>query len=60
MWELKLRPWDVAAGQLLLSEAGGCMSRIDGSPYTPGDVDMVAAANSELLQLMLEVLRGES
>lgn len=31
-WELKLWPWDVAAGALLVEEAGGCFSRFDGSP----------------------------
>ena len=41
-WELKLAPWDDAAGTLLVTEAGGRVSRIDGSPFTPGDVDLVA------------------
>jgi len=41
-WELKLSPWDTAAGVLLVAEAGGAVSRIDGSAYRPGDVDVVA------------------
>ncbi len=41
-WELKLSPWDTAAGVLLVEEAGGTVSRIDASAYTPGDVDLVA------------------
>lgn len=41
-WELKLSPWDTAAGVLLVAEAGGRVSRVDGSAYVPGDVDVVA------------------
>ena len=32
-WALKLKPWDVAAGTLLVREAGGVVSTFDGSPY---------------------------
>ena len=31
-WEMKLKPWDVAAGQLLVAEAGGRVSDFDGRP----------------------------
>lgn len=56
-WELKLSSWDTAAGILLIVEAGGRVSRIDGSPYRPGDIDIVATNGlihdelSSLLQL---------
>lgn len=33
-WELKLKPWDVAAGVLLVREAGGMVSGFDGSEYS--------------------------
>jgi myo-inositol-1(or 4)-monophosphatase len=49
MWELSLQPWDSAAGILLVTEAGGCVSRFDGSPYSPGDEDLLAAATPALL-----------
>ena len=29
-WEMKLKPWDVAAGQLIVTEAGGRVSDFDG------------------------------
>ncbi len=29
-WEFDLHSWDVAAGTLLVLEAGGCVTRIDG------------------------------
>ena len=32
-WELKLKPWDVAAGVLMVREAGGRVSTYDGSSY---------------------------
>ena len=32
-WELKLNPWDKAAGTLLVSEAGGRVSGITGEPF---------------------------
>lgn len=31
-WELSLAPWDVAAGSLLVREAGGCVTNLEGSP----------------------------
>ena len=34
----------VAAGALLITEAGGVVSRIDGSPWSPGSHDILAAA----------------
>lgn len=32
-WEFNLNPWDTAAGALLVTEAGGTMTRFDGSPF---------------------------
>ena len=32
-WEFNLNPWDTAAGALMVTEAGGKMSRFDGSPF---------------------------
>jgi len=29
-WELKLNPWDMAAGYLLVREAGGVVTTVDG------------------------------
>jgi myo-inositol-1(or 4)-monophosphatase len=52
MWELMLQAWDSAAGILLVTEAGGCVSRIDGRPFRPGDPDLLAAATPELLTVL--------
>ena len=35
-WELGLKPWDTAAGVLMITEAGGHVSRIDGDEYAYG------------------------
>ncbi len=40
-WELELKPWDVAAGMLIVQEAGGTATRLDGAPYHWGDDGMV-------------------
>lgn len=31
-WEYKLKPWDIAAGVLIVTEAGGKVTSLDGSP----------------------------
>ena len=54
-WEEGLRPWDVAAGVLLIEEAGGRISYYDGSPfkiYTPP----ILASNGLLHDAMMRVL----
>lgn len=42
-WELKLHPWDVAAGSLLVEEAGGRVSDLDGGPAPAGGHRIVAS-----------------
>jgi myo-inositol-1(or 4)-monophosphatase len=42
-WERPLNAWDMAAGSLLVEEAGGRVSRYDGSPYTAYDREIVAS-----------------
>jgi myo-inositol-1(or 4)-monophosphatase len=39
-WEIGLKPWDVAAGVLILLEAGGTVTSLDGSAFdmTKGDI----------------------
>lgn len=42
-WELGLKPWDVAAGMLIVREAGGTLTGGDGGPYRLGDETLVAS-----------------
>jgi myo-inositol-1(or 4)-monophosphatase len=43
-FEFGLKPWDVAAGSLLVKEAGGEMTRIDGAPFDVLEGDVLACA----------------
>ena len=42
-WELKLAPWDTAAGWLLVEEAGGGVTDLRGDPYHLHSKDMLAS-----------------
>jgi myo-inositol-1(or 4)-monophosphatase len=55
-WELKLHPWDVAAGILLVQEAGGSVSRFDGASFDIHALDLLAAPGALTIE-MQEVLR---
>lgn len=54
-YELNLNPWDVAAGALLVEEAGGRMSNFDGAPFTLEGRRMVAS-NGLIHDEMLRVV----
>jgi myo-inositol-1(or 4)-monophosphatase len=56
-WERGLSPWDIAAGALLVREAGGYFSTLDGKPWTLGS-DAVLAANSYLHQPLASLVLG--
>jgi len=56
-WEEKLKPWDMMAGKLLVEEAGGRVTRFDGSP-TLARADEVLASNGRIHDAMLAVVRG--
>ncbi|MGC1933768.1 MAG: inositol monophosphatase family protein, partial [Candidatus Acidiferrales bacterium] len=42
-WEFGLKPWDTAAGMLLVQEAGGVVSDFAGQPYVPGGRELLAS-----------------
>lgn len=42
-WELDLHPWDSAAGSLIVTEAGGRVTKFNGHHYTPYDKDILAS-----------------
>ena len=55
-WEEGLNPWDIAAGTLLVKEAGGQISYFDGSPldiYRPP----LAASNGLIHDQMIDILK---
>ncbi|HDJ23627.1 MAG TPA: inositol monophosphatase, partial [Candidatus Aminicenantes bacterium] len=58
-WELKLNPWDVAAGALIVNEAGGVVSDFQGNPLDIYGAEIVAS-NGKIHQEMIQVLsRGK-
>ncbi|HEX9680467.1 MAG TPA: inositol monophosphatase family protein [Anaerolineales bacterium] len=55
-WELRLSPWDWAAGVLLVREAGGTVTRADGGPDLWNRPTSLLATNGRIHEAMLEVL----
>jgi myo-inositol-1(or 4)-monophosphatase len=43
-WERNLQPWDMAAGALIVREAGGVVTNFEGAPYTTKDRHIVAGS----------------
>ena len=58
-WELNLQPWDMAAGALMVQEAGGTISDPYGNPFRVDGHDIVAS-NGHLHTQMLDVLAMSS
>jgi myo-inositol-1(or 4)-monophosphatase len=62
-WELKLMPWDVAAGVLLVREAGGTVTTFDGSAYDIFN-DRIVASNGlihdEMVAMLASVASGDA
>jgi len=54
-WELKLKPWDMAAGVLMVAEAGGRVSDFEGRPFTL-DAPGLVATNGRVHDPIIEVL----
>jgi myo-inositol-1(or 4)-monophosphatase len=56
-WERNISPWDVAAGTVLVREAGGYVTDLDGgeAPYRTGDV---AAGNETIHRELMRALKG--
>ncbi len=55
-WELNLNAWDIAAGKLLVEEAGGKVTQYDGSKFSIFSDKMLLATNGHLHDLMIEHL----
>lgn len=55
-WEETLKPWDIAAGILLVNEAGGKTTKYDGSPLELDSMELLAS-NSFLHNQIIELLK---
>jgi myo-inositol-1(or 4)-monophosphatase len=56
-WEHQVKPWDLAAGALLVTEAGGTISRVDASSFSV-DGGEVLASNGALHTHLVSALAG--
>jgi myo-inositol-1(or 4)-monophosphatase len=60
-WEFNLNPWDTAAGVLLVQEAGGTVTRFDGTPFRLDSREVLATndlIHHELLTNFAEMFAG--
>jgi myo-inositol-1(or 4)-monophosphatase len=55
-WEARLNPWDISAGALLIEEAGGRVTALDGTPFDSRRGEIVAS-NGRVHDQMLDVIR---
>jgi myo-inositol-1(or 4)-monophosphatase len=56
-WEVRLEPWDCAAGSLLVEEAGGRVSDLSGRPFSVAD-GRTLATNGRIHDQVVSVLSG--
>jgi myo-inositol-1(or 4)-monophosphatase len=54
-WESGLKPWDSAAGAIIVAEAGGTLTNYEGGEFSPFGPSTVAS-NGLLHQSMLKVI----
>ena len=61
-WEFGLKPWDMAAGALLVQEAGGRVTDMTGAPLSVASSDHILADNAllhdEILGAFAEIFQG--
>ena len=57
-WELRINSWDVAAGILLVNEAGGEVTLTTGEPLLLKKQVSIVASNGRIHQAMLDVLHS--
>ena len=55
-WEQHLKPWDVAAGALIVEEAGGRVTGMSGEPFDPAAAHLIAS-NGLVHEQILTVIR---
>jgi myo-inositol-1(or 4)-monophosphatase len=56
-WEVRLNPWDISAGALLIEEAGGTVTLMEGEPFESRRGEIVAS-NGRIHRQMLDVISG--
>ncbi len=57
-WEVSLRPWDYAAGKLMIEEAGGRFTDFEGNPYVAFSEGPIIASNGILHEQILKKIKS--
>ncbi|MFH1874978.1 MAG: inositol monophosphatase family protein [Pseudomonadota bacterium] len=57
-WELYLKPWDIAAGIIIIREAGGMVTSFDGSEFKLYGTEILVS-NGLIHKQMIEVLKSD-
>ena len=55
-WSTSLKPWDMAAGVVLVEEAGGRVTRVDGGPFQLEEPNLLATNGSDIHQELMRHL----
>ncbi len=55
-WHFRTKPWDVAAGELLVREAGGVIRSSNGNEFNVDNGDFIVAGTEVLLKRFLELI----
>ena len=56
--ELLLSPWDFAAGKLLIKEAGGIVTGLDGEELSQGEKTPVIAAGEKIYKEFYSIVKN--
>ena len=60
-WEQDLKPWDIAAGTILVEEAGGRVTDFTGQPHTSRQHQLLASngkIHDDMLHVVTEFVRS--
>jgi myo-inositol-1(or 4)-monophosphatase len=58
-WEIGIKPWDIAAGTLIIEEAGGKVTTLDGNKNYMVPPYALVTANPKIHSLMMDVLQED-
>jgi len=58
-WEVKLNAWDISAGALIIDEAGGQVSTLDGRPFN-SRLGEIVASNARIHDEMVALIRARN
>ncbi len=62
-WEFDLQPWDAVAGALIVQEAGGQVTKMDGSNYSINNPQILATngkIHNEMLKITSSIIKNIS